>query len=417
MLQKDYLAEVLEDIEYNINQPFHIQDISAVKYVSIMQLYRDFYNLTGHSIKEYIRKRKLSNALAMLKHSEKSLIEIAYSYGYSSQQAFCKYVKAATGLTPTEYRSSDGYYYYPRFCIDSRHQICVSSENIPKAIHMKYYHSQIRGIENRSLAYLFSVLPNYTGRIFGRNGKQLNNKFCYELDIEYREDIINVLKSSEFQEIRIELPKTDVYAKITVKNTEREINLAWDYLYLEWLKISMFEQTDNPYFEEYVHKGDNVKRLILYLPVKKRSDYNRITIKDCEDMYFLASRCGGADAERKASKYVLDYLLCNNPSYINTMYQFYVANHESIYVCGVMINETFRFQKDKRVERLHIEGGRYAVLEGDCCGDNIVFERMLSSWIVDNGFSRGGSPGFTIYEANGSFEQKDIKTFVYMKLG
>lgn len=298
MIQKEYIAEVLDYIEENINHPFGIHDIPANKYVSTMQLYRDFYSLTGHSVKEYIRKRRLSNALVMVKHSEKSLVDIVYEYGYSSQQAFCKCVKAATGLTPLEYKLKDGYYYYPRFCQDSKLQVLISGENIPKTVHLNYYHSQIRGIENRSVDYLLSLIPDYDGRIFGRNGKQLNNRFCYELNIEYKEDLVNLLKNSDFSDVSITAPQADIYAKISVKNIESSINSAWDYLYLQWLKVSMFEQSEKPYFEEYIYKDKIIKKLILYLPVKKRNDYDRICIRECEDMYFLVSRQGGVNGEQ-----------------------------------------------------------------------------------------------------------------------
>lgn len=38
---------------------------------------------TGHSVKEYIRKRRLSNACAMRRYSRATLAEIALANGYS----------------------------------------------------------------------------------------------------------------------------------------------------------------------------------------------------------------------------------------------------------------------------------------------------------------------------------------------
>ncbi|HEX3078275.1 MAG TPA: AraC family transcriptional regulator [Lachnospiraceae bacterium] len=416
MIQKDYMEEVIDYIEQHINQPFHIQDIPVCKYLSTMQLYRDFYNLTGHSVKEYIRKRRLSNALAMLKYSENSLLDIAYEYGYSSQQAFCKCVKACTGLTPMEYRSTDRYFFYPKFCYDIKHQVVVATENTPKTIHMKFYHSQLRGIENRSITYLFSILPNYKGRIFGRNGKQFSNRFCYELDIEYDYELISILEGSDFQDIDIEESQTDMYAKTVSKNKEVDINLAWDYLYQDWLKVSMFEQSDRTYFEEYVCKGNRVKRLVLYLPVRKRKDYSRIHLKECEDISFLVATCKGIDAEEKASKRVLDYLSDHNLVYRNQVDRYYISKNDGVYTCGVMIDKDIVIQNNILVEQLIIEGGRYAVLEGDCCGDSIVYEKILEAWIIDMGLHGDRLPCFSIYETNGSYEPEDIKMMVYWRL-
>lgn len=415
MNHKGYVAKVIDYIEANLNQPLSLQDIPVKEYASLMQVYRDFYSLTGHSVKEYIRKRRLSNALAMVKHSERSLVDIAYEYGYSSQQAFCKCVKASTGLTPLEYKADDGFYFYPRYYEDSKFLVTVSTDHIPKTIKMGYYHSQIRGIESRSIMYLRSILPHFSGRIFGRNGKQINDKFCYELRIEYQEDILPILKQSELKDIEIYESEVDNYAKISVRNNDQEINQAWDYLYLRWLKASMFQQAKKPYFEEYIYKESNIKKLILYLPVSKSKDYAKISIRDCDDMFFLVSSGDGVNGEERASKNVLKYLSKNNPFYINNIKKFYTSIRKETYTCGVLIPKGFKYQRDEEVEYLSRKGGRYAVLEGDCNGDGSVYETILNAWILEYGLQLGEDDCFTIYEA---LESKDgkLKTVIYQKL-
>ena len=67
--------------------------LSNVGYASHAKLYRSFYSLTGHSVKEYVRKRRLSNALALIKTSDMGLADIAFQCGYSSHQALCRAVR------------------------------------------------------------------------------------------------------------------------------------------------------------------------------------------------------------------------------------------------------------------------------------------------------------------------------------
>lgn len=415
MHQKEYISKVIEYIEANLNQPLSIKETPAKEYASTMQVYRDFYSLTGHSVKEYIRKRRLSNALAMVKHSEQSLVDIAYEHGYSSQQAFCKCVKNSTGLTPLEYKVDKGIYYYPRFHLDNKFLVTVSTDHLPKTIQVKYYHSQIRGIENRSILYLHSLLPEYKGRIFGRNGKQKDQRFCYELRLEFQACLLPVLKFSELKDIEIQEAEVNSYAKISVKNKDNEINDAWDYLYLKWLKASMFEQDRKPYFEEYIYKEDKIKRLTLYLPVIKSKDFMRITIRDCEDMFFLVSSVGGKDGEEKASKNVMEYVAKYNPFYIKKITKFYVSIHKEIYTCGIEVEKEFKYKKDDKVEYLPRIGGRYAVLERDCNGDSSVYEAILSTWVVEHGLQIEENNSFTIYESLDS-QNGNLKTTVYQKL-
>jgi DNA gyrase inhibitor GyrI len=381
-----------------------------------MQLYRDFYTYTGHSVKEYIRKRRLSNALSMIKSSDMTLADIAYYCGYSSQQALCKYVKAATAMTPVAYKKSESYYYFPIYNNEPIRQVTVITETLPKTIHAKYYHPQLRGIENRAIKSLLCLLPEYRGRIFGKNAKQLNNQLCYELFVEYDDYILNKLKNSFFQQVSIEPEITLTFAKTTVKNEDKEIEIAWDYIYTNWLKNSMFIQEHPTYFEEYLHKSGQVKKLILYLPVKKRTDYTKISLERCEDQLFLVALRKGYAAEANASEAVMTFIKKNYPNIVKETTQFYLCKNGLSCSCGVKLQNSIVLPADSTVEILHLPKGNYAVLEGDCCSDSSLYEAILLSWINENGLNKDTFMAFTIYETNGSFEPEAIKMKLYIKL-
>ncbi|HML47109.1 MAG TPA: AraC family transcriptional regulator, partial [Clostridia bacterium] len=80
-------------IEENLALDLNTGLLSSVGYASHAKLYRSFYNLTGHSVMEYVRKRKLSNALAHIKTSDAGLTDIAFQCGYSSHQALCRAIR------------------------------------------------------------------------------------------------------------------------------------------------------------------------------------------------------------------------------------------------------------------------------------------------------------------------------------
>ncbi len=417
MKQKLHIQTVLHEIESNLANEFNIDKIAHLGYVSPMQLYRDFYNLTGHSVKEYIRRRRLSSALSLVKHSDMSLTDIAYTCGYSSQQAFCRCVKSATGQTPLEYKESDNYYYFPMFNRDNKLMVTVTTETIPQTLCIKFYHSQFRGIENRAVNYLLTVLPEYNGRIFGRNGSQLESRLCYELYIEPGDKIFEQLKGFDFVIGDVAPEITTAVAKTITKNIDEEINSSWDYLYIDWLRTSMFEQSDIPYIEEYRYRDSLVKRLVLYLPVKKRNDYNKIRLISCSDMIFLVSCKTGINAEEHSSEEVMEFLSDHYPYLIKTIHQFYVSKNGMECTCGVRLEKGFPLLPDNEMQLLHFLGGNYAILEADCCGDSSVFEDILLSWIKDSGFIRDDFvPIFTIYETYGGFENENIKTKIYIKL-
>lgn len=351
-------------IEEHLSVDINLEQAAHAGYTSLMQLYRDCYTYTGHSVKEYIRKRRLSSALGLIKGSALPLAEIAYYCGYSSQQALCKYVKAATAMTPLEYQKSETHYYFPRFDSEVIRQVTVTAETIPKTLSIKFYYPKLCGIEHQALSMLFTLLPEYKGRVFGRNGQQIDTQFCYEIAMEYDPVVLNLLSSSVFQEAKV-LPEFRMtFAKTNVNNDETEISLAWNYLYMNWLKTSMFMQDDERYFEEYIYKDGEVKKLILHLPVKKRTDYNKISVNlnFCEGLMFLVSTRMGHNAEEEASTEVLKYLSKSKPEVISEAKDFYVARNGINCTCGIRLGQAIELPMDSELEVLQLAEGNYAVL-------------------------------------------------------
>lgn len=69
---------------------------------------RKFKEISGMQFRDYLRTRKLAFALKEVRDSDKSLLDIAFNYGFSSHEAFTRAFKGTFGVTPSEYRK------YPR---------------------------------------------------------------------------------------------------------------------------------------------------------------------------------------------------------------------------------------------------------------------------------------------------------------
>ena len=65
---------------------------------------RKFREISGMPLRDYLRGRRLAFALKEVRDSEKSLLEIALDYGFSSHEAFTRAFKDAYGVTPSAYR-------------------------------------------------------------------------------------------------------------------------------------------------------------------------------------------------------------------------------------------------------------------------------------------------------------------------
>ncbi|MCL2123977.1 MAG: AraC family transcriptional regulator [Desulfovibrionaceae bacterium] len=415
------LEPILTNLEENIADDLSVERLAGAGRLSRTQLYREFYTATGHSVKEYVRKRRLSEALALIKHTDSPLTQIAHECGYGTEQALCKSVKAATGQTPAQYKANGEEYYFPA-CEGLRAQVVtVAAETIPPTLCLRYYDSRLYGIENRALAWLFASRTAYRGRIFGRNGKQEGAKLCYELYIE----------SDDADQPAV----SGTFAKTTAPNIEDEINAAWDYLYNGWLKTSMFAvsagQIPSPWFEEYIHAGGQIKRLQLYLPVTKRPGFHKIRVQRCEEMHFLAASRSGPDAEKDASEAVVRFLTAYHPRLAQSARHLYVsteaesapglrlvrtyAQHTS-YTCGIQLQSPIHLPSGCGLQILVRPAGEYAVLEGDCCGDTGAYEAVLAAWMDGMGLRAAAAP-FAVYEVAENNRKQDARANIYRQIG
>lgn len=411
--------KIIENIELNIEKNINVEKLSSKIYISQRQLYRDFYSITGHSINEYINKRKLSRALNMLKLSEISITDIAFICGYSSVQALYRSIKSVFNITPANYRNNFDIYYFSLSDSDKIKNIIVKNQIIPKTICIKFYHPQLKGIEEKAINYFQSIIPQdiiFTGRLFGRNGIQKGSKFCYELYIEYKDEFIK--KTSDIINIEIHDSYTATFAYTTVKFNEQDINDAWDYLYGHWLKNSMFQQDNIPYFEEYILKGNEIHRLILHLPIKARNNFYKINIKPFENRLFITTSQKGINAEKSSSNIIVDFIADHYPLLLKTQKEFYVSKNNEFCVCGLNIDNLINISDNVNIQILTIPEGIYAVLEGSCYGSGNDYEQVLLNWLQDNGFIVIGTP-FSIYDTSKSTNQNEIivKSQVMIKDG
>ena len=65
---------------------------------------RKFREISGMQLRDYLRRRRLAFALREVRDSERSLLDIALDYGFSSHEAFTRAFRAAYGVTPSAYR-------------------------------------------------------------------------------------------------------------------------------------------------------------------------------------------------------------------------------------------------------------------------------------------------------------------------
>lgn len=98
------IKEVIDFIEGKLDSEVTLKEIADIAGFSPFHFHRLFQSLTGETIVEYIRKRRLTNAALELVGTDKRIIDIAFDYNFESQESFTRAFKRHFGINPGQYR-------------------------------------------------------------------------------------------------------------------------------------------------------------------------------------------------------------------------------------------------------------------------------------------------------------------------
>lgn len=97
---------VVEYIEDHLTENIKYDLLARIVGCSVYEFSRIFSFMTGMSISEYIRRRRLSQAVFDIQNSDEKIIDIALRYGYESQSTFSRAFKELHHQTPMSARKN-----------------------------------------------------------------------------------------------------------------------------------------------------------------------------------------------------------------------------------------------------------------------------------------------------------------------
>ena len=100
----EQMNKAIDYIEANICGDIDFNEIAKIICQSPANFQRTFSIVTGISIFEYIRRRKMTLAAFEMQNSEIKVVDVAYKFGYESPEAFARSFKEIHGVSPTSAR-------------------------------------------------------------------------------------------------------------------------------------------------------------------------------------------------------------------------------------------------------------------------------------------------------------------------
>jgi AraC family transcriptional regulator len=98
------ITDAVEYMEEHMEDPFDAAEIAKVAFTSTFHFQRMFHMLTGNTVAEYVRKRKLTLAAQELAATKVKVLDVALKYGYDTPESFSKAFRRVHGISPSSAR-------------------------------------------------------------------------------------------------------------------------------------------------------------------------------------------------------------------------------------------------------------------------------------------------------------------------
>lgn len=108
------LNKVMDEIEDNLTSEIHYKKLAKIIGTSDYTLQRVFVFLTGITLTEYIRKRRLTKAAEELQLEENKVIDIALKYQYDSPVSFARAFQKMHNIAPSKVKQKVSIKAFPK---------------------------------------------------------------------------------------------------------------------------------------------------------------------------------------------------------------------------------------------------------------------------------------------------------------
>lgn len=260
------MNKALKYIESNLEEDIKSDDIAKEACSSKFHFLRVFNMLTGMTLGEYIRQRRLSLSVKDVIAHEMKIIDIAYKYGYETPEAFTKAFKKLHGLSPTKARKEGKTL---KAIPPISFQITVKGADIMNYKLVKKESFKVVGISKRVTSKNgenFKVIPKFWQDIMedGRFDELHKNKkefgvmgLCLNFDREQEEfDYMIAVEGDCLESLEevnvVEIPECTWAVFESVGALPKSIQETWHRIFAEWFPATNYEHADAPEFEAYL---------------------------------------------------------------------------------------------------------------------------------------------------------------------
>lgn len=273
------LIKAMDYIESHLLDAFDLNSVAAEAGYSLYHFHRVFKSIVKDSLKDYIRKRRITEAAKDLIYTTETITDLAVKYHYETRESFSRSFKKIYGIPPSEVRQKKIFYTVRERLSEENIRLQIKQLELgmtPSFVHLPKQQFTGKKINVHADGSNLKEIPLFWSRwnqsyrnentgtplgicIFSSN----EESFEYMIGLKVQEDNTNVLfcdtystQENDYAVFRVETP--------IIENVQK----TWDYIYSIWLNQSGFKHSGTHDIESY-HFDDHKPYVELLVPISK----------------------------------------------------------------------------------------------------------------------------------------------------
>ena len=280
------MCDSLEYMENHMEKDIDINEAARVACSSVFHFQRMFHMVTGVTVAEYIRKRRLTFAAQELASSNVKVIDVSLKYGYDSPESFAKAFRKVHGISPSAAREPGvnlrafppiSFHISLKGDKDMNYRIIEKGafKVLGKSIRVSTKDGEnFRRIpkfwdecmQDGSYEKLCSIANGMSSLGICMEFDQQQEALTYVIAIEKQQDsVVNGF-------VEKEIPASTWAVFESVGPIPGSIQKVWERIYSEWFPATGYEHAGGPELEVYP-EGDSNKddyKCEVWIPIIKR---------------------------------------------------------------------------------------------------------------------------------------------------
>jgi AraC family transcriptional regulator len=285
----EWLNRMMDAVEYmeeHIEEPIDASMVAKVAYSSTFHFQRMFYMLTGTTVAEYLRNRRLTLAAQELATTKAKVLDVAIKYGYDTPEFFSKAFRRVHGISPSTARESEANLKaYPRISFhlslkgDKDMDYRIVEREAFQVVGKTKSISTKDGVNFEQIPEFWqeSMWENFFDTLAPYNKTNNCLGICLDMEMDQEQFVYmiavesaKVIDSNEFEKRTIPASTWAVFTSIGPLPTaiQKVIKRVWE----EWFPATGYEHAGTAEIEVYLPGDGNAQdyKCEVWIPIKKK---------------------------------------------------------------------------------------------------------------------------------------------------